>query len=333
MTDHITIGNCPTCNHFPTQHIGDPVTFKALRLGEMTTDPKDAAAVLASLLSDLPTGSTEAAARDLAIRLLRAGGGPVACSACGGSGFYTDYERERAPNGGRCIACYGTGKIANPSPAAAQPEQDAVGRFAIEVEKLLCDALGRSWSPGVSVDSLVGAVRERLAAQPERAGGDALALAAKWLEREAYHRAAAAEIGEKDADYWPQIGYADASKRCAHELLAALNAPPAADGTEEMNAREVRELLRELREDMNPEPRGDDHGHRLALALDYVLDNLHRLAPPAAAEIPYAGEWLTQTRSVATKEWQAGWNACRQYAAAPRQSDKAAADGKENNRG
>jgi hypothetical protein len=62
----------------------------------------------------------------------------------------------------------------------------------------------------------------------------------------------------------------------------ALNAPPAADGTEAMNAREVRELLRELREDMNPEPRGDDHGHRLALALDYVLDNLHRLAPPAA---------------------------------------------------
>jgi hypothetical protein len=99
----------------------------------------------------------------------------------------------------------------------------------------------------------------------------------------------------------------------------ALNAPPAADGTEAMNAREVRELLRELREDMNPEPRGDDHGHRLALALDYVLDNLHHLAPPAA------GGMVLVPREPTEAMLRAGRHACAaeyyraMLAAAPRQ--------------
>jgi len=47
---------------------------------------------------------------------------------------------------------------------AAPPSgaSEDVQRFAIEVEKLLCSKLGRSWSPvGISIESLINELAER----------------------------------------------------------------------------------------------------------------------------------------------------------------------------
>jgi hypothetical protein len=55
-----------------------------------------------------------------------------------------------------------------------------------------------------------------------------------------------------------------------------------------MTVRECRALLRELREDINPNDESDPHGVRLGLALDFAYDGVAKFAPLAAGRVGVA---------------------------------------------
>jgi hypothetical protein len=172
------------------------------------------------------------AALDLAIRLLRAGGEPVAWDVEWQAGpgqrrhkVFTDGHEAREFFDWRNTPCsqpctlrplvYGDG----PSPAAALPERDWLTHPQTVESKRQWDAVAHALNADPDNPDAVLAAPSA-AAQPERAGGgeDGSGLV----------RAAMYDEVKRQAAYRGFDTFADMA--LAYDKLAALNAPPAADG-------------------------------------------------------------------------------------------------------
>jgi hypothetical protein len=94
--------------------------------------------------------------------------------------------------------------LSAPTASADERVQDAVGHFAIQIEKLLCEKLGRTWAPsGMSIETLV----DDLAAGYRKRGQGVAEFAQKvalTLE---------AQIDEGSSDGWNE-----AMRRAAFEV-------------------------------------------------------------------------------------------------------------------
>lgn len=86
------------------------------------------------------------------------------------------HQQRNAETGMHPIQCM-EAEIAELRTALAASQQDVVGKFAIDVEKLLCTKLGREWSAtGISIESLV----DELAARARQQAAEPVAWMRRW---------------------------------------------------------------------------------------------------------------------------------------------------------